>query len=377
VAKKRKFKFKKGAVGRNSAKQSQDSKYGYLNLPKGMSMFKEEPGSRVSLDIIPYVVQTSVHADRDDEYGTAVPGALWYKVPFKIHRNIGANKDTIVCPTTFKKPCPICEQRAQLIKDGVSWDDDAVKAIKPSNRNLYFVVPKGTKDYNEKVHVWDMSKFLFQDKLDEEIQENEEYDTFPDLEEGYTLRIRFSEESFGSNKFASTSRIDFVERKKPYDESILDDLPCLENLLEVKPYKVIEALFFGNLSPEEAEEEVDKPKPKGGQKNDPSDDDDDDDTGEEETKKNRRRPEPDDEEEDDEDGDSGDDEASTDDGDDGEGDDEEEATYRKKRQNVKKKKGKEDKPTCPYGHRFGEDIDDYDDCNDCDLWGACIDASDS
>src|SRR5690606_7808281 len=94
----------------------------------------------------------------------------------------------------------------------------------------------------------------FQDKLNEEMQENEEYETFPDLEEGYTLRIRFAEGSFGTNKFAEVSRIDFIERKKPYDESILEKIPSLDDMLEILPYPTIEAMFFGNMSPDEDEE---------------------------------------------------------------------------------------------------------------------------
>ena len=110
-------------------------------------------------------------------------------------------------------------------------------------RNLYIVIPKNNKNYSEEPHIWDISQFLFQDKLNEEIQENEEYETFPDLEEGYTLRIRFAEGSFGSNKFAEVSRIDFIERKKPYDESILEKIPSLDDILEIPPYPTIESMF--------------------------------------------------------------------------------------------------------------------------------------
>ena len=32
------------------------------------------------------------------------------------------------------------------------------------------------------------------------------------------------------------------------------------------------------------------------------------------------------------------------------------------------------KNRCPYGHRFGIDIDEYDDCDNCELWDECADA---
>ena len=214
----------------------------------------------MTLDIMPYEVTIPNHPDKDEEYGIAIQGELWYKRPYFLHRNIGTDHQSIVCPTSIGQKCPICEYRAQLLKEGKDWDDDSVKALKPQMRNLYVVIPKGSKKFEEKPHIWDISQFLFQDKLNEEIQESEEYETFPDLEEGYSLRIRFSEESFGNNKFADTSRIDFKKREKPYKESILDEIPHLDELLEIPSYKTVEAMFFGGLDKEEAEEEAKKRK---------------------------------------------------------------------------------------------------------------------
>ena len=53
----KKSKFK-GAVGRNAVKQSQGSVLTHLNVPKGVTVFKETPKSRIDLDIIPYVVRS-------------------------------------------------------------------------------------------------------------------------------------------------------------------------------------------------------------------------------------------------------------------------------------------------------------------------------
>ena len=53
--KKKKSRFK-GIVSRNAAKQARGSQYVHLNLPKGIGVFREEPKTRVNLDIIPYIV---------------------------------------------------------------------------------------------------------------------------------------------------------------------------------------------------------------------------------------------------------------------------------------------------------------------------------
>lgn len=392
--KKKKF---KGAVGRNSAKQAQGTQASHLKLPKGVTLFKEDAKSRIELDILPYEVTTEFHPDRDDEYDTATPGSLWYKRPYWLHRNLGTNNDTVVCPSSVKQKCPICEYRAKLLKEGADWNDDSVKALKASQRNLYVVIPKGNKAFEEKIHIWDISQFLFQAKLNEEVQENEEYESFPDLEEGYSLRIRFSEESFGTNKYADTSRIDFIERKKPYNESILEKVPALDDLLNIKPYNIISTQFFGNMTSEEAAEEEDDdeeedvvmkkpaiPKKKAPIVEEEDDDDDEDD-------------------EDDEDADDDDDE-----------DEEEEIAPPPSRKaspaktpappakEVPKASAKKEKETpakaappapaakakapekaaktskgkgCPHGHTFGKDIDEHSECDSCAVWDDCMDNS--
>lgn len=313
-------------VRANIEKQkSQKSQYGYLKLLKGVNVFKEEPGSRVKLDILPYVVTDPNHPDRDDELGIAVPGALWYKRPFKLHRNIGYNNMPLVCPTSIGKRCPICEYKQRLLKEGKDWRDDSVKALKTYLRNLYIVVPLDNKNYEERPYVWDISDHLFQNKLSIELEENPEYANFPDLEDGYTLRIRFTEEQFGKNKFADTSRIDFEKREKKYDESILDKVPNLDEVLVVLPYEQIEAKFFD--SEDDAVTDVDKAIDEVVDEIDEDEDD-------------------------------------------------EDVEPRKAKIIVSKPKLAVADGKCPYGHEFGRDEGSYLECADCIEWNACADAKD-
>lgn len=313
-------------VRANIEKQkSRKSQYGYLKLPKGVNVFKEEPGSRVKLDILPYVVTDPNHPDRDDELGIAVPGALWYKRPFKLHRNIGYNNMPLVCPTSIGKRCPICEYKQRLLKEGKDWRDDSVKALKTYLRNLYIVVPLDNKNYEERPYVWDISDHLFQNKLSTELEENPEYANFPDLEDGYTLRIRFTEEQFGKNKFADTSRIDFEKREKKYDESILDKVPNLDEVLVVLPYEQIEAKFFD--SEDDAVTDVDKAIDEVVDEIDEDEDD-------------------------------------------------EDVEPRKAKIIVSKPKLAVADGKCPYGHEFGRDEGSYLECADCIEWNACADAKD-
>jgi len=327
MRKKRRSKFRDRVAADAQRQRNQRSQYGHLQLPKGIRMFREEPNTRVRLDFLPYRVTDPHHPDRDEELGIAVEGELWYKRPYKLHRNIGINNETIVCPTSVGKPCPICEYRARLLKEGGKWDDDAVRALRPSDRNLYVVIPLGHKEYEEKPHVWDISQACFQKALNEELEEDEDRAVFPDLEEGYTLRIRFSEEKFGKNTFADTSRIDFIERDSVYSEDILEQVPNLDEVLTILPYKEIEAKLFDMDSEPAEEEEIEQEK--GGKKEEEED---------VPLQPSRyRRPK------------------------EKEGIEREEAT-------ISKPKSKK----CPYGHVFGQDCEEFDDCDVCEVFDDCF-----
>ncbi len=233
-----------GKTTKNAQTQKEKSAFGYLRLPSTIPIFKEDPGSRVRFDIIPYVVKDEAHPDRNDEFEIAIPGTQWYRRPFKTHRNIGADNSAVICPKSIGKKCPICEYREKLLKEGANWQDDGVKALRASDRNLYLIVPLGHNKYDEKPHVWDISQHLFQTKLNDELEEQPDNAGFPDLEDGLTLKVRFSEEVFGQNKFADTSRIDFEERDKQYGASYIDKMPCLDEVLDVKDYVTLERMFM-------------------------------------------------------------------------------------------------------------------------------------
>lgn len=88
----KKGKKKSQFAGKTSAdakkRRTEGTSYGHLSLPKGVSVFKEVKGKNY-FDILPYEVKEAKHPDRDDEMGKAIPGELWYKRPYKLHRNIG------------------------------------------------------------------------------------------------------------------------------------------------------------------------------------------------------------------------------------------------------------------------------------------------
>lgn len=408
---KHKSRFRDKVAGNAKQQKNKASSFGYLNLPKGFNLFKEEPGARIRLDFLPYTVTDQHHPDRDDETEIAVPGSEWYKRPFKVHANIGSNNNMVVCPSSIGKKCPICQHRAKLLSDGANWQDDAVKQLRARERNLYIVVPIGEKKYDEVPHIWDISQFLFQDKLNDELEENDEHGIFPDPEEGLTLRIRFSEETLGKNVFADTSRIDFEERDKPYSQKVISGLPSLDDILIIKDYDTIDRMFKemdSGTEPDDddpprtrrrrsiKDDDEDKPRSKPRLVGDDEEADErtrrrrqaidngDDDEEEERPRQRRRRSVRNDDEEDDED--------------DAEADErprrgrrqaiideepprrlsepEDEAAeptntkMTRRTRNTNNSDGNDQE--CPHGYRFGHDCDEYDECVKCKVWDACM-----
>lgn len=376
----------------------------YLTVPDGLEIFKEDPKVRSLLDFIPYKVKTKHHLDRKDKTKRAIPGSWWYKLPILIHRNVGPNNITIICPVCVGKACPICKHRSKRRDKGAEKEE--LKEMNYSKRNLYLVVPRNHKDYEEVLHLWNISQYAFQDKLDEEMEEKEKYRDFPDPETGKTLKIRFKKQPIGKkDSFNLCSRIDFIKRDESIDEELLEDVPCLDTFLNVLPYEEIESLFFGDDEDDadddddddDDDEDEDDRRHKKSKKSkksrdddddddDDSDDDNDDEEGDEDedddedeekksskkskSKKSRRHSRDDDEDDDDDDEDDADDddddEDNEDDDDGDDGDDDE------KPSKSKSKKSKKDK--CPHGLRFGKDHEKKKFCAKCKFWEKCLDA---
>lgn len=375
----------KGKVSFNSSQQkSKAANYGHLLIPRGVPVYKEEKGS-VSLDILPYVVTDDAHPDRNAEHEVAIEGSLWYRRPYKIHRNVGADGVRVVCPTSVGKKCPICAYRQKLLNEGANWKDKAIKELRASDRVLYYVVPLGERKLDEVPHVWDISQFAFQEKLNDELAEDESFERFPDPENGLTLRIRFAEEKIETNSFVSVSRIDFEQRKHKYGDDVIDKLASLDDVLDVKDYKEIERLFFEAGETDADDDDDDDRRPAGRRSSVRSrrdDDDDDDEPEKEETRRSAR--------------------TSRDDDDDDQDEPEEKKaepekpTMRRRREPEPDKKEPEpekderaarraaraerenkadgDKDKCPHGHRFGVDTDKKDECDSCRSWEICLDA---
>ena len=239
-----------GKVASDAERQISGAKYGYLNLPKGVGVYSPEPGTTVTIDFMPYIVTDPKHPDRNIQKEIAIPNSIWYKRSFKTHRiGEGTNTETIVCPTSFGKPCPICEHRQKRQEAGA--DKKELQTMNASRRNLYIVNPLDDPKFTvDKFYVFDISQYLFQDELNLELKDDPNLEIFPDLLEGSSLKCRWDSATMGTGKpFAEIGKITFVKRTQQYEESILHSMPSLDSILIETSYEEIVKMFF-DLDPE-------------------------------------------------------------------------------------------------------------------------------
>jgi hypothetical protein len=351
MAKKAKRKERRSAA--TAAKRRAESHKGgfentILNVPDSKVMFAIKNDNTLKLDILPYEVgEGNPYADK---------GELHYERTFYIHRNVGPDNNSYVCPNrTAKLPCPICEYRAKLMKDPDA-DESIIKELAPKERQLFNVIDLKNKDKG--IQIWEYSYYLFGKKLDDRIRISEEddmYENFADLEGGMSLRIGMEEKSFGKSNFYEANSIDFKPRKEDYDEDILDDVYNLDDLIKIPTYAELKKIFLQTEEGDDDEDEEEKPKKSSKKKvsekttkkakpveDDDDDDDWDDDEEEEEkpAKKTKKKTPPVVEKEDDDD--------------DWDDDEDEEEEEKPKKSSKKKAKPVED------------DDDDWDDDDDDD-----------
>ena len=131
MTKKREFSFK-GKVRHNVDKRERERSFSYLLMPSDFEIYIPDPGT-INLDIIPYIVTDENHPDRDVDHEEALVDDPWYCRPFKIHRGIGPDQDTVVCLESVGKPCPICDYRKQLAAQGDSSNDEDSNVDDESN----------------------------------------------------------------------------------------------------------------------------------------------------------------------------------------------------------------------------------------------------
>ncbi len=300
-----------------------------IRAPKGAEFWKPQKKGTYYVDILPFRVGT-------DNYSAVEQDEIWYEMTFFIHRGVGTDEKTVVCPLkTFGKRCPICEEYNALRKDEHA-SEEVVKALRPKERQIFNVRIRG----EEGVKIFEFSNYNFGLLLMEELEmeDTEENMGFFDIVDGKTLKVRFKDASGGGYTYLAASKIDFVDRDD-MDETILEETHDLTSILNVMTYDQLDALMNGAVGDDEEEDdEEDAPPAK---------------------KKRAKKSPPPPKDEDDEDDEDDDEDLLEDDDDDD--DEEPEEKPKPKRKTAPKRKSRSKKPPVEEENDEEDDDEDEDD----------------
>ena len=230
----------------------------YLNpLPDGIELFKPKGGKKYTFDILPYVVKDP---DNHPAAEAINEDGLFWCLPYRLHKNVGPNELLVICPKSIGRACCMCEERSEVYNDP-DRDDEEAKPLNSSARTLFIIKMLKGPDKGE-IMVMDISDYCFLDALEEELDDlPEEYEDFACLEDGYSIEVRFKEAQIGKTiKFAKASKVSFIERKENYDESILDEVPCLDDLITWPSSEKMEKLFYGSGTEDDDDDDSDDEK---------------------------------------------------------------------------------------------------------------------
>jgi len=312
---------------------------------------------RNSINIIPFEIQSKNHPLVRN--GSMEIGELDYCLDIWTHRNVGPSESSVIClKRTYGKACPICEEAAKLAEMGKKKEAHDLR----SSRRVFYNV-EDTRRKPGFLQVFEASHFLFEKELIDEARNDEDgeggFVDFADPENGSVIKFRCSKESRGGFDFNEFKSFQFADREESVDE-LLEKAISFDKYLNVPSYEQIQEVLYG-ADEDEDDGEPSKPAKKGGKNPSRDESEDDDDTGEDEdegddsssrVKKGAKRPAKNESEEDE-----------------GEDDDEDGGRTSKP---VKKGGKAPAKGKCPHGHAFGVDADDFEECEECDLWHKCV-----
>ena len=239
-----------------------------------------------------------------------------------VHYQVGSDNAQYLCLQKMQsKPCPICEERAELAAEG---DDEAAKKLRPSLTKLVWIIDRAHPEEGPKI--WKMPAVKVHNSICDlsDDKDTGEVLTIDHPEEGYDVTFR---------KKGEKDRTDYSSVAIARSDSLLSDsdqefddwldmiqensIPAILNFFD---YNYIKGVFGGSAGSrdveldEDEDDEDETPPPRSSRRSrrapvEEEDEDDEDEEEEEETppprSRRRRRPpveeEDDDDDEDDED----------------------------------------------------------------------------
>jgi hypothetical protein len=229
-------------------------------LPDGYEIWKCTEGEHL-IDVIPYL------ASENNPNNTPV-GNPSFKADIWVHSKIGPNEDNYVClARTLKKDCPICQHKNYIKESqGLDEKDPMVKSLNPSRRIFYNVwVHDNEKEETKGPQVWEVSQFLFEQPLINQAQipkiagvsvgGSENY-TNPDT--GKMISFTRKGKTQLSTEYVS---FHFIARPKPIPDEILMKSLCLDDFITIPTYEEVYKAYHSEQDQQDEAEATEKYEP--------------------------------------------------------------------------------------------------------------------
>lgn len=195
------------------------------------------------IDIIPWLAGNKFPLPVDRK-GLICKGDLVYVMRVQAHRNIGASKSWVVCPTrNYELLCPICEYIEEEVRKGRPWME--FTSINVKQRCAYYIVCYDSADQEKKGLQILEAAYEYTEKefkpLAKKVRTNETI-AFPDPDNGKSISFRI-----GNDERKTPSGFKLEDRDYVIDDNLLRlaNKHPLDEYLVVKSYDEIKKIFYG------------------------------------------------------------------------------------------------------------------------------------
>ena len=231
-------------------KRIQESYDNRQSTGKFKSVFKEEmqiPVWKIGagehlIDILPYMI------GEGNPNPKRKVGEIGDYLNLFIHNGVGVNENQYIClARCYSKPCPVCELRLKLQKEGE--DPDSLKSLNPTRRCVYnVVVYDDEKEEAKGVQIMVVAYYFMQRHLDElanPVRPGSARTNYMAYNKT-GKSIAFKREGVGAKNTSFVGH-KFVDREYDIPDEILDSSFCLEKIVHIPTYNEVYEALHGKV----------------------------------------------------------------------------------------------------------------------------------
>lgn len=197
------------------------------------------------INILPYTIASANHPEV--VAGRAQVGDPDYVLDIWVHRNLGPDKVTLLCPKkTYGHSCPCCDEVSRLYAE---HQDAAAKVLQASRRVYYNVQPYGRNGFEQVSQVFGVSHYLFGKELMEEANaclKGKGVVPFANLSDGKVVAFRPVETAGKGGKMTEFKSFKFLDREEEITDAVLSQCISFDALLTVPTVKELEDAMYGS-----------------------------------------------------------------------------------------------------------------------------------